>query len=68
MILPNVPAGMNPLVIMSLVYMMRSSNQDPPPILVRRKGKKYRVLDGRHRFMAAVIAGRTHILAREEVS
>lgn len=62
MILPNIPAGMNVLVIMSLVYAMRSSHFDPPPIVVQRQGKAYRILDGRHRFFAAVIAGRHNVL------
>lgn len=63
---PNAPAGMNPLVLMSLVYMLRSSTKDPEPIVVRAEGENYRILDGRHRAMAAIIAGRQNVLAIEE--
>lgn len=63
---PNAPAGMNPLVLMSLAYMLRSSVEDPAPIVVRRVGEFYRILDGRHRAMAAMIAGRSDVLAIEE--
>lgn len=60
---PNIPAGMNPLVVMSLVLMYRSSAEHTEPIVVRKEGKFYRVLDGRHRFLASIIAGRRRIKA-----
>lgn len=60
---PNIPAGMNPLVLMSLTYMLRSTDQDPDPITVTVDGDNYRVQDGRHRAMAAIIAGRPDVLA-----
>lgn len=60
---PNLPAGMNPLVVMSLTYLYRSTTEDAPPIVVRREGRNYRITDGRHRFMASVIAGRRRVLA-----
>lgn len=60
---PNAPAGMNPLVLMSLTYRLRSSYEDPEPIVVKREGDNYRVMDGRHRAMAAIIAGRPDVLA-----
>lgn len=63
-ILPNITAGANPLVIMSLAYMMRSNNSDPPPIIVHRNSDTdYTIIDGRHRFIAAIIAGRPDILS-----
>jgi hypothetical protein len=62
----NVTAGANPLLLMSLTHMLRSTTEDAPPITVRREGPHYRIIDGRHRFMAAVIAGRPSILARVE--
>lgn len=65
--LPNIPAGMNPLVLMSLVYMLRSTAEDPAPILVRKDGENYRVLDGRHRAMGAIVAGRPDVLAELEL-
>lgn len=64
--LGNVPAGMNPLVLMSLAYTLRSSGEDPDPIVVRAEGPFFRVIDGRHRAIAAIIAGRPDVLARYE--
>lgn len=61
LMLDNIPAGMNPLVLMSLAYMFRSTTQDAAPILVRPEGDLYRVLDGRHRAVASVIAGRPDV-------
>jgi hypothetical protein len=60
---PNVPAGMNPLVLMSLAHGLRSNLGDPEPIIVRREGELYRVLDGRHRAIGAMVAGRPDVLA-----
>lgn len=63
---PNIPAGMNILVVCSLALMYRSSSDDAPPVEIRDLGDGYwRVLDGRHRFLASVIAGRPDILAEE---
>ena len=63
MVGPNLPAGMNVLVVMSLVYMYRGSTEHAPPITVRKEGKYYRVVDGRHRLLASIIAGRRRVLA-----
>lgn len=63
---PNAPAGMNVLVLMSLAYMLRSSVIDPEPIVVKVEGNNYRIMDGRHRAMAAIIAGRPDVLATVE--
>jgi hypothetical protein len=61
----NIPAGMNPLVLMSLVYKLRSSSDDPEPIEVYRElDNTWRVHDGRHRAVAALIAGRPDVLCR----
>lgn len=61
-----VAAGMNYLVIASLTYRLRSTTEDPPPITLTRAGKYYRIVDGRHRFVAHHIAGRHRILATIE--
>lgn len=64
---PNVSAGMDVLVLMSLAAMMRKTTEDPPPIRVSElNGGNWRVEDGRHRFFGAVIAGRPDVLAVEE--
>ena len=61
----NVPAGMNPLVVMSLAYMLRATLEDPEPIGVVREDGGWRIRDGRHRLVASMIAGRSDVLARE---
>lgn len=64
---PPVSAGMNPLVLMSLAYMMRSSHRDPEPIEVYVASSKsgiYYIKDGRHRTVAAMMAGRPDVLAK----
>lgn len=63
---PNAPCGMNPLVLMSLTYMLRSNVVDPEPIVVRVEGEYYRIMDGRHRAMGAIVAGRPDVLATIE--
>lgn len=61
---PNPPGGMNPYVLMSLAYQMRSTTNDPEPILVTEEPDgSYRVTDGRHRAVAALVAGRPDVLA-----
>lgn len=62
----NPPAGMNPYVIMGLVPLLKGSTEDHEPILVRQDGDHWLVLDGRHRFVASLIAGRPDVLAVEE--
>jgi hypothetical protein len=60
---PNIPAGMNSESLLALVQRMRTTSDDPEPVLVTRSGDHWRLEDGRHRFLAAVIAGRPDILA-----
>lgn len=63
LLLPNIPAGANYLVVASLALTYRSSSEDAPPALIRETGDGlYRILDGRHRFLASVIAGRSDLL------
>lgn len=63
---PNIPAGISLWVLLSLAQMYRSTDGDAPPITVRAEGDHYRVLDGRHRYLASVIAGRMDVLATLE--
>jgi hypothetical protein len=61
----NPPAGMNPLVLMSMTYAYRSGTGEPfPPAEVTRASGGYRIHDGRHRAVAAMIAGRPDFQAR----
>lgn len=64
---PAITAGMNPGVVMSLWHFLRTSRGDVEPILVRREGRRlYSITDGRHRFVASVMAGRDSVLADVE--
>jgi hypothetical protein len=67
LLLPNIPAGMDFGVIGGLLKRMRTTADDWDPILVRPEpGELWRVIDGRHRYFAAVIAGRPDVLAIDE--
>lgn len=65
---PNLPAGMDPCVALGLVPLLRKTTEDHDPITLRREGEFWRIMDGRHRFFACVIAGRPDVLAEEELS
>jgi ParB-like chromosome segregation protein Spo0J len=58
---------MDGLTVMALVKKLRTSLEDWDPVLVRREGDHWLLLDGRHRFFAAVIAGRPDVLAVIEI-
>lgn len=66
-----IAAGMDPYILLALVPLLRNTAQDHSPILVSRAcpecGDRI-VLDGRHRWIASVIAGRVDVLAEEETS
>jgi hypothetical protein len=66
---PNMPAGMDWAVIGLWTCRFRKTAElcDPPITVTRIDGTPhYRILDGRHRVVASLIAGRTHITAVEE--
>lgn len=58
----NPPAGMNVLVLMSLAYLLKSTTEDPEPVIVEAEDNGFRISDGRHRAVAALIAGRPDVL------
>jgi hypothetical protein len=58
-----VVAGMNYLVVASLTYFYRGGNEDADPITVRAEGAYWRIVDGRHRAVASMMAGRKTVLA-----
>lgn len=64
-----IAAGLNPYNLLGMVPLLRGSNEDHDPILVSPAcptcGDRI-VLDGRHRWIASVIAGRSTVLAIEE--
>lgn len=53
-----VVAGMNYLQVAALTYRLRSSNWDAEPVTVRVEGDYLRLIDGRHRVIAHLFAGR----------
>lgn len=58
-----VAAGMDLAVIGLHTAPMRKGNEDPEPVVVAPEGKYWRIVDGRHRAVAAMAAGRKLILA-----
>jgi hypothetical protein len=62
-----VSAGMNYLKIGFYVYELRATTKDHEPIAVRPCGDgSYRITDGRHRAISALVAGRRDVLATLE--
>jgi hypothetical protein len=61
----NIPAGMNPFVLMGMVPLLKETTEDHKPILISHLGKDmFQIQDGRHRYVASIIAGRTDILCK----
>lgn len=63
-----IPAGMDAGVLLGLVPMLRKTAEDPPPIRVVDECPHcgtWTAGDGRHRWIASVIAGRADVLADE---
>ena len=64
LVLRNVTAGLDWAVIGANVARLRKTNLPvDPPIRVYEDSGFYRIADGRHRFVASLIAGRDAILA-----
>jgi hypothetical protein len=66
LVLRNVTAGLDWAVIGANVARLRKTNLPvDPPIRVYAEGETglYRIADGRHRFVASLIAGRDAVLA-----
>jgi uncharacterized membrane protein YgcG len=66
---PNIPAGLNPLRVMSIADTIRNCGGDIwEPIVVRAIGPDdWLVVDGRHRYVGSYVAGVPDILAVQEV-
>jgi hypothetical protein len=62
-----VSAGMDLETLVILSQRMRKTNVDFDPIIVRAEGDLFTLTDGRHRVVAAMMAGRKDILARYDV-
>jgi hypothetical protein len=62
---PNVPAGMDLSVLAHFSMICRKTGEDPDPIILKPTDTPgvYRIHDGRHRFLGAVVAGRHDVLA-----
>jgi hypothetical protein len=59
---PNVTAGINFLLLAHLAYTLRATNTNTPPITVKPHSPDiWQIADGRHRYLAHIIAGRQHI-------
>lgn len=65
---PNVPAGIDWAILGLWTCQFRKTAQPcEPPILVAAEGDYWRLKDGRHRVIAAIMAGRTAIEAELDV-
>lgn len=68
-LLPNIPSGMDYAVVAEGLKRARTTSEDDVPCVVRRRPglpePYWELLDGRHRFFRAVIAGRTDLLCVE---
>lgn len=65
-----ITAGMDPFVLMALVPLLRKTAEDHAPIQVTppcATCATRTVLDGRHRWVASVLAGRADVLATEHL-
>jgi hypothetical protein len=60
-----VSAGMDPYKLMAFTRQFRGTNEDREPIVIAPiPGTEFfRISDGRHRFIASVMAGRKDVLA-----
>lgn len=63
-----VPEGIDPFVLLSAVHALRGDEGWPlPPVkLAASPGGLWRVADGRHRVIAAMMVGRTEVIAVED--
>lgn len=66
-----VAAGMNPYTLLGMVPALRNRHADHEPIVVSPAcptcGDRI-VIEGRHRWIASVMAGRSDVLAAEETT
>lgn len=62
---PNLPCGLNVLTLMAITAVLRNSHHPVEPVLVRKEDGHWLLVDGRHRYMAALIAGRESIACKE---
>lgn len=61
----NIPAGLNPLVVMAVAHSLRNAGDGgwgpglTEPITVKTDGHVFRIMEGRHRWMAHWLAGKS---------
>lgn len=60
-IAPVLPCGINILTLCAIASVARNSHQDIDPIEVKKLDDEWHLKDGRHRWLAHIIGGRTHI-------
>jgi hypothetical protein len=63
---PPVTAGLDPFTLLGCVPLLRKTSGDHDPILVDAQCptcRSFRIQDGRHRYVASVMAGRHDIVA-----
>lgn len=60
-IAPVLPCGINVLTLCSIANIVRNSHDDIEPIEVEKRDGEWHLVEGRHRWIAHIIGGRTHI-------
>jgi hypothetical protein len=62
---PVLPCGVNILVVCAIAATLRNSHEQVEPVLVEQRGG-WLLLDGRHRWVAHLVAGREQIRCVEQ--
>lgn len=58
---PVLPCGLAPLTLYAIAATLRNTHDPVDPVEVEQRGGQWHLVDGRHRLIASVIAGRADI-------
>lgn len=58
---PVLPCGMSYLLVGALAYTLRTTHDPVTPVEVRQEGGGWVLVEGRHRWVAHLVAGRDQI-------
>ncbi len=58
---PVLPCGLAPLTLYAIACTLRNTHELVEPVQVERRGNEWHLVDGRHRYVASIIAGRSDI-------
>lgn len=65
---PNLPCGMNYMLVGAIAHTLRTTHTPVEPILVawRAEFQGWLLIDGRHRWVAHLVAGRSEVWCVED--